>query len=74
MIRVLKIEYFFGRFGKRRVDRIDDRINPDIAKVINSLVICGKLADKTVASNISPPISTGNQPIKAIIKALVAQE
>jgi hypothetical protein len=66
--------YFAGFFGKSKLERIADKTKPDMAAVISVLVINGKLADKTVSLNLSPPKIIGIQPITPIISALVAHE
>ena len=74
ILMVLKNPYWGGRLGKSKVEIMADTTMPIIAIVINTLVTCGKLLDKTVALNLSPPKIIGIQPITPIIKALVAHE
>ena len=56
------------------LETIAEKNKPTIAIVINVRAIVGKLLDKTVELNLSPPNNIGIQPITAMIKALVAQE
>ena len=74
MLAYLNKPYFFGFGGNNIVERIADSTKPNIAIVIKVLVTAGKLADSTVALNLSPPSKSGIQPTTAMIKAFVAQE
>jgi len=47
---------------------------PMEARVINILVICGKLKERVVELNASPPRKSGSHPRAKIIRALVDQE
>ena len=66
--------YWRGRLGKSMVEIMADKTMPTIATVIKLRDTTGKLLDKTVTLNLSPPKIIGSQPITPMIKALVAQE
>ena len=66
--------YLAGFGGKSNVDRIDDKTRPLMAMVIKVRATTGKLVDNTVSLKRSPPRIIGSHPMKAMMRAFVAQE
>src|SRR3989344_6021260 len=69
-----KVPISFGNGGRRMVLKIAEIIIPDIDRVIIRLVKMGKLNDKTVKLNFSPPNNIGSQPNKNNKRAAVAHD
>src|SRR3989344_9159962 len=63
-----------GRGGRRAVEMIADVTMPNIASVIRIRVTRGRLCERTVAPNSSPPRMIGNHPSKNIKSEFVPHD